>query len=99
MFLCYSLCHLLSNDSFCVNHNECGAINEHFKFVNHHDTITTRTITPTGNILRAKNATSINKEELELNAKSINKEKFVHAMNTIKGKFEDDNVSKNNFHC
>ena len=59
VFLYYSLCHLLSNDSFCVNHNKCDAINEHVKFVNHHDTITTSTVTPTGNVLRAKNATSI----------------------------------------
>ena len=64
VFLCYSLCHLLSNDSFCINDNKCDAINEHVKFLNHHDVIATSTITSTSNVLRVNNATSINKEEI-----------------------------------
>ena len=94
VFLCYSLCHLLSTHSFDVCHNECDAINDYVKCVNQSNVIATSTVISTCNVLRAKNATSINKEELDLNAKSNNKEKFVHATSIVKGKIEDDNVSK-----
>ena len=34
VFLCYSLCHLLSNDSFDICHNDCDANNEYVTYVN-----------------------------------------------------------------
>ena len=84
VFLCYSLCHLLSTDSFDVCHNECDAIND---YVNQSNVIaTTSTFFSTCNVLRDKNDLNIDNEELALNATSL-----------VKGKLEGDKNVTNIF--
>ena len=95
VFLCYSLCHVLSNASFYEGNDKCDDINDHVK---QHNDLATSIVTSPSYVIRDTNATIITKEKLDTNTMSITKEHLANATNTTKGELEDVESITTNFH-
>ena len=93
VFLCYSLCHVLSNFFFNASDDECDDTNEQVTFDNQHANLATSTVTSPSYVIRDKNATSIDKEKLE-NAKSITKD-FHNVANLTKSQHKPSIINLN----